>query len=292
VSREKLDGALDYARRGWPVLPVHTIERGRCSCQRADCGSPGKHPLSKGWREKATTDVERIRQWWPIGGFQPNVGLVTGAAIDVLDVDGDEGLDTLSALVGGDDVLLPCGPVAITPSSGAHIYYEPIHATNRVKFRPGLDWRGPGGYVIAPPSVGANSAEYRWHGERGEIFDCNRPLLPVPGWLRALLNPPKPTRSTPTRSESGLRGRAYAIAALEDEARVLANTATGERNDALVRAAFKIGGLIAGGMLDPKIAAEELLAAAFRAGLPEDEARRTLASGLKAGAEHPRAVPA
>jgi hypothetical protein len=49
----------------------------------------------------------------------------------------------------------------MTPN-GVHLYFLPTGLGNRARFRPGLDWRGAGGYVIAPPSVGVDGTVYRW----------------------------------------------------------------------------------------------------------------------------------
>ena len=37
------EAAFDYARRGWSVLPLHSIRDGHCACGDPDCASPGKH---------------------------------------------------------------------------------------------------------------------------------------------------------------------------------------------------------------------------------------------------------
>jgi hypothetical protein len=65
----------------------------------------------------------------------------------------------------------------------------------------------------------------------------------------------------------------------------------GNRNDTLNRAAFNLGQLVGGGLLDPHTVAVELAAAARDVGLPRVEARRTIASGLAAGQRHPRVRP-
>jgi bifunctional DNA primase/polymerase-like protein len=56
--------ALDYARHGMKVFPLHEIEAvGECSCARLESGSAGKH-LQKDWHTLATVDAEQIYEWW------------------------------------------------------------------------------------------------------------------------------------------------------------------------------------------------------------------------------------
>ena len=78
------------------------------------------------------------------------------------------------------------------------------------------------------------------------------------------------------------------MAALRDETRLVAAARPGTRNDTLNRAAFSLGQLVAAGLLPPLAVVSALASAAERAGLPADEARRTIRSGLAAGARCPR----
>jgi hypothetical protein len=86
----------------------------------------------------------------------------------------------------------------------------------------------------------------------------------------------------------GAQGTAYAMAALSDEVRLVAAARPGTRNDTLNRAAFSLGQLVAAGLLPPLAVISALADAAERAGLPEDEVRRTVRSGMAAGARCPR----
>ena len=76
-----LDYALEYARIGWSVLPLHNILKDeKCSCCISNCGSPGKHPLSKlanNGVKNATTDEKVIKYWW---NHYPkaSIGIATG----------------------------------------------------------------------------------------------------------------------------------------------------------------------------------------------------------------------
>ena len=61
TSRE---AALDLARRGYAVFPVHSIKPdGQCSCGTKDCGNAGKHPMTQNGLKDASSDpttVERL----------------------------------------------------------------------------------------------------------------------------------------------------------------------------------------------------------------------------------------
>lgn len=265
------DAALGCAARGWPVFPV---------------AARGKAPLTRRGLYDASTDLATLRAWWAARP-DANIGVRTGVAFDVLDVDGDEGVDELEARCGGGDV--PPGPVVLTPGRGLHIYVAPTGKSNRVRFAPGFDWRGIGGYVVVPPSIGANGVRYRWWP------DDQQRIEPCPGWLLAALNGPEPARgdSQPVtgapRPFPAPRGSSpYAAAALDAESERVASAVEGTRNDTLVRAAFSVGQLVGAGQLDPGHVASRLLGAALACGLNDREARRTITSGLEAGITHPR----
>jgi Bifunctional DNA primase/polymerase, N-terminal len=92
------DAALAYARRGWRVIPLHSVRQGRCTCAKgASCPTPGKHPLSERWQQHATTDAAQIRRWWHHRA-EANLGLATGGGSGFLVVDVD-------ATKGGDETL-------------------------------------------------------------------------------------------------------------------------------------------------------------------------------------------
>lgn len=198
-----LAAALSYAARGWPVFPVHSIrERGtQCTCGRRDCGSPGKHPRTENGLKDATTDERTIRGWWqrwPDAG----VAIATGRGLVVVDIDvhkgGDDSyVDARRAL--GD---VPDTVEVITGSGGRHIY---LAAPEGVAVRcsagqlgPGLDVRGDGGYVVAPPSLHASGRRYQWElsGDPDDVA-----VAPMPeGWL-ARLTAPQRGRALGTAAE-------------------------------------------------------------------------------------------
>ena len=159
--------ALDYLRRGWSVIPIT---------------SQGKRPLIpwRDYQDRLATDAE-VRAWfrrWPAA----NLAIVTGAVsgLVVLDVDtGHGGSVSLRALEQANGALGPT-PSVVSGGGGRHYYFAhpgtPVR--NRAGLRPGIDLRGDGGYIVAPPSVHASGVAYRW-----AVSGESRPASPMPGWL-------------------------------------------------------------------------------------------------------------
>ena len=216
-----------YARRGWLVIPLHGIRDGQCTCQewrdtngKGPCPTPGKHPRIRSWQERATTDMAQIEQWFSHDFRGSNIGIATGAdsGIFVLDVDpkngGEESLESLIAKHG----RLPDTIQAITGSGGRHFYFSHPGelVRNDVALLPGLDIRGDGGMVVAPPSMHISGRCYDWDGLDG----FNAPILPAPKWLLNLI-------ISKPRRENG-RGNVAPIGPEIPE---------GKRNDTLTRLA-------------------------------------------------------
>ncbi len=159
------DAAAAYSTWGWPVFPLGArgkIPLPKCGeCRTTTCDGPEQcgHELCHGCKD-ATTDLDRIRRWWT---DRPtcNIGLATGHRFDVLDVDTPAGIWSWA-----DFRDSPNRPdihgIAGTPSSGLHVYLAASGGGNLAGFKPGLDYRGVGGYVVAPPSVRADGGRYRW----------------------------------------------------------------------------------------------------------------------------------
>ncbi len=277
-----------YAACGYPVLPMHTARAGGgCSCpEGAGCPWPGKHPRLVGWPRLASTDPARVRGWWrrwPEAG----VGMAAGARFDVLDVDGEQGVVALRAALHIAPQEHP-GPVARSGGGGWHLLYAPSGLGNRAGLAAGLDWRGRGGLIVAPPSRHASGGHYTWA----------RPLtavLPeVPDELRRLLDPPAGPAIPPPAGLAAGRTAAWARGALRRERAAVAAARRGGRgrpgrNHTLNRAAFRLGQLVTAGLLDAATVTAELLAAADDCGLGQREARATIASGLAGATRKPRA---
>lgn len=270
-----LTAALAYARHGIPVLPVHTPAPGGCSCAQAACDRPGKHPRLRHGLTDATTDPRRIEMWWARWP-EANIGLRTGVVMDVADIDSVEGWHSLRHLLAG---ALPTGPQVRTGGGGWHFWFAPTGYGNRVRLLAGVDWRGAGGYVLAPPSRHVRGVAYTWLRRPGGDLpagpDALRELIagpepPPPAWRRPVAHPDR-----------------YAAAALDAESDRVARAPVGTRNDTLNRAAFALGRLVGAGLLAAGDVARELEAAARHVGLGRAETRRTLRSGLTAGRRQP-----
>ncbi len=218
-----LRAALWYAReRGWAVLPVvwPTEDDGKtvCSCGKKDCGSIGKHPLSKSGVKDASKDEATIRGWfdkWP----EANIGIATGivSGIWVVDVDprheGDETMRDLEKAHG----KLPFTPYCITGSKGAHYFFRiptDVVVASRANVAPGIDVRGEGGYVVAAPSLHASGNRYEWElDSRPEAVLANA----APSWLLDLAVGRGPAKA-PGKDASGANVKPPA-AALPDQIR-------------------------------------------------------------------------
>jgi hypothetical protein len=295
VARWLLEAASIYGELGWPVFPLHSPrpgEPGACSCGsiHEHAKDAGKHPRTAHGLRDATTDLDRIRSWWTRWP-EANIGLATGVAFDALDLDGAEACDALDAAAPPEATEI-VGPMVRT-GRGVHVYVKPTGRGNTANLVPGVDWRGRGGYVVAPPSRHGLGTIYRWTPENGPASA----LAEAPGWLLDLWDGRRrgdhadqsgrteAIRRGPVGSDAATR---YGREALDRELGRLACSSVGSRNNDLVASAFRLGQLAAGGHLYPRSVAEHLFTVALRIGLPETEAISTIRSGLNAGMNQPR----
>lgn len=128
------EAAAWYARQGVPVFP---------------CRPGGKAPLTRNGFRDATTDTVQITAWWQQAPAA-NIGVPTGAGFEVVDVDGPTGCVSFG-LADLRDASEPLLGYVKTPH-GFHYYIAPTGGPNRTRILPGVDYRGAGGYVLAPPS--------------------------------------------------------------------------------------------------------------------------------------------
>ena len=188
-----VDFARVYARRGWPVFPVHIAVRGGCSCGKPACTNKGKHPQTAHSFYDATTDEDVIRTWGEVDYPRANIGIRTGkdSGLVVLDIDlnksGEESLRQLEAQYES----LPETVTVVSGGGGRHLYFQHpggLVPTTTGKLGSGLDTRGDGGYIIAPPSWHVSTQRYRWAPDKNPE---QVQLAPFPAWLLDLLQKPQ-----------------------------------------------------------------------------------------------------
>jgi len=281
---------------GYPVLPVfEPAPGGGCTCRAgAACDRAGKHPRIAGGVWQATTDPAVVRRWWRRWPTA-NLALRTGVRFDVADVDSDDGVEALRAILPNANGPigtgpLSSGPLARTGGGGWHLLFAPTGHGSPKRVLPGVDWRGRGGYVLVAPSMHPSGRRYRW------VRPLTLTLPEAPAALRALLTPPRPPALRPPGPTVATVGGGYGPAALAAEcARVGATPPGGKgrkgRNDALNRAAFKLGQLVGAGVLDAAVVLAELLDAAAAAGLDRARAARTIDKAMVAARAKPPATP-
>jgi hypothetical protein len=168
-NNDRRAAALAYLERGWSVIPV--LPR-------------GKRPLIA-WRpfQGRCASIEEVRCWfdcWP----DANVAIVTGrlSRLVVVDVDprrgGTESLVAFEAEHG----VLSATFESLTGGGGRPLYFRHpgTRTANRVGLRPGIDLRGDGGCVVAPPSVHPSGQRCTW---RAECSPTERPAAAMPQCL-------------------------------------------------------------------------------------------------------------
>lgn len=172
-----MTGALGYVQRGIPVHPVDPTT---------------KRPLTSRGVRDATTDVSTIERWaarWPAAGVAVATGQRSG--IVVIDVDprngGEGGIADATGRLGN----LPQTATVATPAGGWHYWFR-LPAACDVRnsasaIAPGVDVRGDGGYVVAPPSRRSSGSGWVW-ATRSQLA-----VLPE-RWIQALTSSARRSR--------------------------------------------------------------------------------------------------
>ncbi len=193
------------------------------------CNGNKKTPLTKHGFKDASADKQLINDWW---NKHPdaNIGLPTGRInnLVVVDVDvkndagGWESFERLTYEVGLFNTM-----TVKTPSGGVHFYFKypkDVDAIkNRVNFRPGIDIRADGGYVIAPgSSVDGNYYEFK---------DKDKEIAELPQKLFEMLTSDKTSINTNSDMD-------YEVSTGE----VMCGVEQGNRNHSVFRLASKLRG--------------------------------------------------
>ncbi len=208
-----VDSALELAQVGFRVFLVHGIRDGHCTCGKPGCSSPGKHPIARGWQRTASSDEAAVRALWK-GQPDANIGLVTGAGLSIIDLDGADGLETLRKWE-AEHGPLPLTCEVQTGGGGRHLFYQSEERIpNSVrKLGGGVDVRGEGGYVVAPGSAHISGGSYTW---RPGHSPKDVPIAPLPDFIKKLMKTATKDEKPPIPSFNG-------------------QIAKGERNNALFR---------------------------------------------------------
>ncbi len=275
-----LETALAYAELGWHVFPAPVGERKSHKCaERSD-----------GRKWGATSDPDEIASdfaRWP----RANVGIMTGpeSGLVVIDVDtlvghANDGMAAMAALVMKHGPL-PVTVEAATPSGGRHLYYrfpegETIQSLAG-HIAPGIDQRGNGGIVIAPPSRKPDGRAYTWTNPPWlfDVADC-------PEWLlERARKAGRPHNTPPPRTD---RFSKWGEVAIDGVLADLRKAPEGQRNDALNTAAFRLGQVAGAGLIGEGDAIPHLRATAQAIGLNAGETDATIKSAWEAGLANPR----
>lgn len=246
-----LTAALEYHARGLRVIPLRAGD---------------KRPLVR-WKGQPEPTADDLRVWWTTHP-DANVGLLTGVAHGFCVVDIDVKRDGLAHVEALD---LPPTRAVRTGGGGLHLYYAaPAGARavrNRVNLVPGVDLRGDGGLVAAPPSVHASGRAYAWVEDTAGLWAA------LPERVLTLGRRQEPSRRIPVYPGGGRR-------ALEDAVTALRESPEGTRNDALNRVAWHLGPYVSRGELPESEVRTVLGGVALAVGLEGGETERTLSSAL------------
>lgn len=273
------EAALAYAELGISIIPTR-----------------GKEPGVPTWRERQQRRASRgVIDFWHDKGYLTNVGVVCGAVsgnLVVMDLDGEA---AFAAYANRFPHLLDTYTVRSGSGHGYHLYYqsEALPPTTRVTgLEAGnVELRANGCYVVAPPST---------HPVSGKRYTVARalPVMRVSGmdavvaWIKRLIADKHGGTMPPARPRPGeVKHRTpWAEAALTAECVTVKHAPTNSRNITLNRAAFKLGQLVGGELLDRDVVEQRLYEAA--AALTADDGElatwKTIKSGLDAGINNPR----
>jgi RecA-family ATPase len=300
-SSPMLAHALDYAERGWHVFPCWPGDKSPCVGNDKD--ERGRPVPKTGGLYKATTDEAQITTWWrrwPSAMIGVRMGEASGvwaidpdAPKDETRPDGRAAWARLTAQYG--NVFTHAH---LTPGGGQHILFKwdasrPIGNKEGMLKGTGINVRGEGGYVIAPPSINSEGRSY----QVVEPLDHFR-FADAPDWLYDLVLKPSISEQAAAKVERPAPRadrRPYADAALRGECDELAASGNGDRNNQLNKAAFKLGTLVGAGELSEGEVIGALFDAASACGLLADDGQRavmaTISSGLQEGVKKPREIP-
>ncbi len=310
-----LAAALAYAQMGIAVFPLRPGQKKPYGFTTGLHGATSDPDLvGARWRGEADLPLrpaepdetlpERVR-----ASLKANVAIATGpvSGLWVLDLDGPGGEASIAALESVHGAL-PVTVEQVTPG-GRHMCFKwdpRFHlkiSAGKVGF--GIDVRGDGGYIVAPPSV--HPGDVKREIPRGLIYawalgrspdECV--LADAPEWLLKMAMPEEasPARAAPRPARTVDSGRAsrYGEACLSTACRLVATAPAGTQQDTLWRQSCFVGGLIGGREIEEDYGRRALVDAGMRmvaAKKPwsEKDVRTHVERGIEAGKPHPKTAP-
>jgi len=246
--------------------------------------------VPRDWEGCATTDVDRIERWWNRTPY--NVGIATGPSrllVVDLDVPKPSAVQTLDGravfaeLARRAGAVLPVDTLTVlTAGGGLHLFFRApagSSLTNTAgRLGTNIDSRACGGYVVGAGSVIG--------GRRYRVIRRAEPAT-APAWIVDALRPAQPSSLVLEPSAAPKRRAAYVRAAVDNEARRVADAPVGQRNQALFRAAASLSRFVPDGLLSAQEVRTALtIAAARHVGVEHfssEDVRRTIESGIHRG---------
>ena len=206
-ASEKPDGSRPARSKSFPRAPTNILAAALCYVELFDWTvflvppgtkqsyKSGKNSNGRRWgATNKPTVIERDFRWWP----KANLGIPTGAenGFFVLEADTPKGhaVDGIASLrrLERQHGRLPKTLMAISPSGSLHYYFRwperGLVCNSASKIAPGVDIRGEGGMVLAPPSVKDGVGRYRF-------LNWGTPIADAPTWLLKLVVRKKQKRS-------------------------------------------------------------------------------------------------
>ncbi len=168
VEMNCMKAAQEYVKMGFSIIPV----------------THDKRPAVHEWktfqsRHALPSEIEEWWTKWPGCG----VGIITGtiSGLVVVDIDSPEAANKIADMKAQDFSYGIGEPPTVITGKGFHLYYRYPTGVgvvgNSVNKELGLDIRGEGGYVVAPPSTHPSGRQYRWVKHR-HLWNRLMPTLP------------------------------------------------------------------------------------------------------------------
>jgi len=254
-----LDHVLDLAAHGYECFPL-----------------AGKVPAIAGGRGclDATNDPDQLGAWWTVRPTA-NVGIRVRVGELVIDTDPRHGGDVSLAALEAEHGPLPATRTAESGrgDGGRHFHFlAPEGPVSSTRLPAGIDLKGRGGYVVAPPSIHPDSRQpYRWLDRRAPAE--------LPNWLAELLRPPAPkVYDRPVQLRPGQSDRR-----LEALVQFVLDAGEGNRNSVLFWASCRGHEMVLEGIVDVATIRRALELAGEAVGLPTAEVESTIGSAFAPG---------